>query len=206
MWLRDLLPWRKCKGFSTTHCRLRLPICANTHLSSTIRTALTSRHLPSLPLNFLAPQIPLSSRTRIVPPLCLLPIHLPKLLDSAQLILGLLPIRRKSYLWKALFNPFNPRLQIRTHLIHRYLSPLNQWSMTQTQSGPHSAVRNRQSSLAIPYATLLKVEEDQVLPSDSVPGSSQSPRKPLIRDRPQTSYMEMSSNYLAQINETPEKD
>ena len=50
------------------------------------------------------------------------------------------------------------------------------------------------------------VDEDQVLASERAPGSSSSPRKPLIRDRFQTDSTVMSSTYLAQVNETPEKD
>ena len=50
------------------------------------------------------------------------------------------------------------------------------------------------------------VDEDQALPSERVLGSSSSPRELLIRDRFHTRSTVLSSHYLAQANETPEKD
>ena len=41
------------------------------------------------------------------------------------------------------------------------------------------------------------IDEVQDLPSECAPGSSPSPRKPLVRDRPQAGSMEMSSTYFA---------
>ena len=49
-------------------------------------------------------------------------------------------------------------------------------------------------------------DEVQDLSSESAPGSSSSPQKPVIRDRPQAGSMEMSSTYFARVNETTEKD
>ena len=149
-WCRTLLPWRNDKSLSTTHLRLRLLICINPHLSIKFRKVLPYRHLRSLPLNFLAHQLRLICRPRIVPPLRLLPIFLKNFLASALPIRGSLFLRRKLQFQRSLFIPLIPRPQSRTHLIRCYLSPLNQWLTTQRQSGLHSAVRNQLSFLANP--------------------------------------------------------
>ena len=101
--------------------QIRLPICLNPHLSIRTRKVLPSRHLPSLPLNFLAHLLLLIPKPRIVPPFCLLPILLTNLLAAALPIRGLLFLRRKLRLQRILFIPLIPRPQRRFHLFRRSL-------------------------------------------------------------------------------------
>ena len=148
---RTLLPWRNDRGFSKTHLRLSLLNSLSPHLRVKLRQVLPPRHLPSLSLDFLAHQLRLIRRPHIVPLLHLLPLLSTNFLASALPIRGLLFLRRKLCLHRALFIPLIPRPQSPTHLIRRYLFLLNQWLTTQRQSGLHFAVRSQLSSLANPY-------------------------------------------------------
>ena len=148
---RNLLPWRNDRGFSTTHLRLILLISLSPHLSITLRLVLLSRHLPSLPLNLLAHQLRLIRRPHIVPPPHLQPLLLTNFLASVLPIRGLIFLRLKLCFHRAQFIPLIPRPQSRTHLIRRYLSPLNQWLTTPRHSGLHFAVRSQLNSLANLY-------------------------------------------------------